>query len=325
MTNLYFAPMEGITGHLYRTAHARVFGGADRYYAPFIYANPDGHIGGRDAEDLAPENNADLTLIPQILSNDADAFLATAAALKSLGYEEVNLNLGCPSKKVSGRGRGAGFLARPDELAVFLDKVYAQTPLAVSVKTRIGVSDEGEFEKLLEIFSRFPIAELTIHPRLRDDYYTGPLHPAAWEKAAGALKMPLCYNGDLNTLADFIHCMESTTAPAAVMIGRGALANPALFRMIRGGAPASIHEIRQLHDLLYAGYRSRISSERKVLAILKEQWQFWRYLMRPEDQETVEQILRTRLFSDYDRLTNDLFSSCKLLRESRYGHKIGVC
>ena len=325
MTNLYFAPMEGITGHLYRTAHARVFGGADRYYAPFIYANPDGHIGGRDAEDLAPENNADITLVPQILSNNADAFLATAAALKSLGYEEVNLNLGCPSKKVSGRGRGSGFLARPDELAVFLDKVYAHTPLAVSVKTRIGVSDEGEFEKLLEIFSRFPIAELTIHPRLRDDYYTGPLHTEAWEQAAGVLKMPLCYNGDLNTCADFIHCMERTYAPEAAMIGRGALANPALFRMIRGGAPAAVREIKQLHDLLYAGYQSRISSERKVLAILKEQWQFWRYLMSPEDQKTVEQILRTRLFCDYERLTDDLFSTCNLLHESRYGQKKGAC
>ena len=95
--------------------------------------------------------------------------------------------------------------------------------------------------------------------------------------------------------------------------------------MIRGGAPASIHEIRQLHDLLYEGYRSRIASERKVLAILKEQWQFWRYLMPPEEQETVEQILRTRLFSDYDRLANDLFSLCKLLPESRYGHKNRVC
>ena len=317
--------MEGITGYLYRSAHACVFGGADHYYAPFIYANPDGHIGGRDAQDLAPENNRGLTLIPQILSNDADAFLATAASLKDMGYREVNLNLGCPSKKVSGRGRGAGFLARPDELAFFLDEVYAHAQVKVSIKTRIGVSDEAEFERLLQIFSRFPIAELTIHPRLRDDYYTGPLHPGAWERACCRLQMPLCYNGDLNTVSDFIHCMESTMPPGAVMIGRGALANPALFRMIRGGAPAKIQEIKALHDLLFEGYCRIIPSERKVLAILKEQWQFWRYLMGPEDQKTVEQILRVRLFSDYEKLTDALFSSCRLLTESRYGQKNGAC
>ena len=325
MTNLYFAPMEGITGHLYRSAHARVFGGADRYYAPFIYANPDGHIGGRDAADLAPENNEHITLIPQVLSNDADAFLATAATLKVMGYEEVNINLGCPSKKVSGRGRGAGFLARPDELEFFLDKVFSSAPLAVSVKTRIGVSDEAEFERLLEIFSRFPITELTIHPRLRDDYYTGPLHPAAWHKAAGILKMPLCYNGDLNTCDDFIHCMESTAAPGAVMIGRGALANPALFRMIRGGAPAAADEIRALHDLLFEGYRREIGSERKVLAIMKEQWQFWRYLMSRQERQQVDRVLRTRSFDEYRSLTEPLFSSLELLRESVYGQKNGAC
>ena len=317
--------MEGITGYIYRSAHARVFGGADRYYAPFIYANPDGHIGGRDVQELAPENNRGLTLIPQVLSNDAEAFLATAAALRDMGYQEVNLNLGCPSKKVSGRGRGAGFLAHPEALESFLDSVYEHTPVPVSIKTRIGISDDREFDRLLQIFSKFPIAELTIHPRLRDDYYTGPLHSGAWELACGSLQVPLCYNGDVNTRSDFIHCMESTMPPGAVMIGRGALANPALFRMIRGGVPAGAGEIKILHDLLFDGYCRIIPSERKVLAILKEQWQFWRYLMGAEDQKTVEQILRVRIFRDYEKLTEDLFSSCRLLGESRYGQKNGDC
>ncbi len=316
--------MEGITGALYRRVHADVFGGADRYYAPFIYANPDGHIGGRDQDELLPENNQGLTLIPQILSNHAESFIATAKALADMGYTEVNLNLGCPSKKVSGRGRGAGFLAHPRELEDFLEKVYTYTPVAVSIKTRIGVSDEEEFESLLAVYERFPVKEMIIHPRLRDDYYKGPLHPKMWEAAAGRLPYPLCYNGDLFRTADISAVAESENAPAAVMAGRGVLADPALLRTARGGRPASADELREMHELLFKGYRRRIPSDRKVLSLMKEHWQFWRYLMSEEEHEAVNVILHTTDVRQYMTLSESLFSRCFLLSESQYGIKMHV-
>ena len=167
---LYFAPMEGITGSIYRRAHHRIFGGVDRYYAPFIFTNPKGKISKKDLLEIAPEYNEGCWVVPQLLSNCAEDFIATAHTLKGLGYDEVNLNLGCPSSTVASKGRGSGFLGEKEALKAFLADIFDKTDMKISLKTRIGLNRADEFDDILDIYQAFPVEMLIVHPRIRMDY-----------------------------------------------------------------------------------------------------------------------------------------------------------
>ena len=94
------APLEGVTTWIYRSACHRHFVPAHRYFTPFIAPNMNKGINTRERNDVLPEHNQGLSLVPQILTNRADYFLTTCRDLAELGYEEVNLNLGCPSGTV---------------------------------------------------------------------------------------------------------------------------------------------------------------------------------------------------------------------------------
>ncbi|MDE6844315.1 MAG: tRNA-dihydrouridine synthase family protein, partial [Lachnospiraceae bacterium] len=178
----YLAPMEGITTYIYRNAHARYFGGIDKYFTPFISdknlaANKnsvsDKSMNSREIRDILPDHNAGIPLVPQVLTNHADRFLAVASKIASYGYDTVNLNLGCPSGTVTAKKRGSGFLSVPDELDAFLYEIYEKCPLKISIKTRLGVSDLSEWDRLLNIYAKYPIHELIIHTRLQQEFYTG--------------------------------------------------------------------------------------------------------------------------------------------------------
>ena len=164
---LYLAPLEGITGWIYRSAVYECFGGFDKYFVPFIRPNQMGHFSAREKKDILPAHNAGMRTVPQILTNQAGDFLRTAAKLKEYGYEEVNLNLGCPSKTVVTKRRGAGFLAEPERLEAFLDEIFGKCPIRISVKTRLGMEEPGEFTRLLKIYNKYPMEELIIHPRVK--------------------------------------------------------------------------------------------------------------------------------------------------------------
>ena len=166
----YFAPLEGITDDVFRSLHHRYFPGVDRYYTPFLSPTSDGPaITKKDLRQVLPENNSGFELVPQLLTNQPGPFLQAAEKLKELGYQEVNLNLGCPSGTVTAKGKGSGFLAHPDKLRAFLDEVFEKTPITVSIKTRLGMDDPEEFGPLLELYRQYPIGELTVHPRVRAD------------------------------------------------------------------------------------------------------------------------------------------------------------
>ena len=97
----YYAPMEGITGHIYRNVHNALFkNDIDKYFSPFVVANQSKSLKTKELVDILPENNQGIALVPQILTNNAKDFINTAKKMKYLGYDEINLNLGCPSGTV---------------------------------------------------------------------------------------------------------------------------------------------------------------------------------------------------------------------------------
>lgn len=305
---LDFAPMEGVTSYLFRRVHARLFPGADRYYAPFIAPDSRGSFKASALRDLLPENNPGLHLVPQILCNHAQAFLLASAQLEQLGYREVNLNAGCPSATVVTKHKGAGLLLDLDSLSACLDGIFAACPLRVSVKTRLGLESAEEFAALLDVYRRYPLSELIVHARPRSAMYRGVPDRAAFALALQTAPFPVTYNGDIFSHAALASLEAELPGVTGVMIGRGAAADPALFRLLRGGAPLGLAEFAAFHDALLDAFLSSGLSAHFALSRLKELWYYWRCLF-PSAAREVKAVLKARDLPSYRSAVAALFSS----------------
>lgn len=306
----YFAPLEGIGGYIFRNIYAEEFGGMDKYFAPFIVASEEPGVSrrmGRELRDVLPENNQAVPLIPQILSNYAPAFLFTAKAMQECGYEEINLNLGCPSRTVVSKGRGAGFLGDPKGLDHFFEEIFAKTDLKISVKTRIGLNDKEELAELMEIFNKHPIHELIIHPRLQKDYYN---NTPDWDKFAEALslsKHPICYNGDIFTVGDYQRFTERFPNVDRIMLGRGILANPTLVWALQGKEMPDKAKIRRYHDRILQEYQTVLDGDTFLLFKMKELWCYMIYLF-PDHRKYAKKIKKSQKLPAYLDAVDALFS-----------------
>ena len=267
------APMEGLTDRVWRQAHQHYFGGADRYYAPFI-SPPENRVPiKKKMAELAPEANPGAPVIPQLLAKDGSLAAWMIGLLRrEMGYTEVNLNLGCPSGTVTAKGKGSGMLRDLEALDRFLYTVFDEAGGPISVKTRIGVERPEEFGPILEVYNRYPLAELIIHPRVMRQLYRGQADRAAFAAALPSCKAPVCYNGDITTPQDLTALEAAWPGLAGLMAGRGLIANPALFRMARGGAAPSKEELRGYLTELYTGYTAAFGSATAAISRMKGFW-----------------------------------------------------
>ena len=232
---VYFAPLEGITDAVFRRVHAAHFGGVAKYFVPFVSPTQNLRFTPRELSLVAPEQDAGLFAVPQVLTRDPEHFLWAANALFDMGYGEVNLNLGCPSGTVTAKGKGAGMLQDLPQLSRFFDAVCPRLPVRLSVKTRIGFADPGEFDALLSLFSRYPLCELIVHARTRGEFYAGAPHRDVFAAALARTRLPLVYNGDLFSADDCRALLAACPGTSALMLGRGLIANPAVARELQGG------------------------------------------------------------------------------------------
>lgn len=267
------APMEGLTDRVWRQAHQHYFGGADRYYAPFI-SPPENRVPiKKKMAELAPQANPGAPVIPQLLARDGSLAAWMIGLLRrEMGYTEVNLNLGCPSGTVTAKGKGSGMLRDLGALDRFLYTVFDEAGGPISVKTRIGVTDPEEFGPILEVYNRYPLAELIIHPRVMRQLYRGQADRAAFAAALPSCKAPVCYNGDITTPQDLTALEAAWPGLAGLMAGRGLIANPALFRMARGGAAPSKEELRGYLTELYTSYTAAFGSATAAISRMKGFW-----------------------------------------------------
>ena len=336
-----FAPMEGITGYIYRNAHHQVFGGITTYYTPFITPTQTRRLSAKELNDILPEHNQGMRIIPQILTNKAEDFLWAAENMRQLGYEEINLNLGCPSGTVVSKNRGAGFLIMTEELNAFLDKVcdgMEKLNLKFSVKTRIGKVDPAEWEELLEIYNRYPLERLIVHPRIRTDYYKNHPNLDEFERAVGESRNKLCYNGDIFSAKDYQRFHERFPQVDEIMLGRGLLANPALAEEIcsLGGADqktgvnragttmtgAVINcldktRLRQYHDAILHGYEEVTSGDRNVLFKMKELWYYMGDAFA-DGEKLLKKVKKAQHMGDYEAAVSRLFAECELADPPRF-------
>lgn len=323
----YLAPMEGITGHIYRNALEKYFPGTDKYFTPFIAPDQNKILRTKERRDVLPENNHVPELVPQILTNSAEDFIRTAKVLQELGYEEVNLNLGCPSGTVVSRKRGSGLLAFPDEVERLLDGIFSEIQLKVSVKTRIGKDDAEDAFWLMEIYRKFPLSELIIHPRIQKDFYRGEPNQDLFGELIRASKdqeggmpssghpentFPVCYNGNLLTEKDYLFFAEKFPEVDAVMLGRGVIANPGLIRQIRSGLKTDKKTLRAFHDEVLEEYRSLFGEDKNALFRMKEMWIYMIHLFT-NHEKYAKKIRKAQSLAEYRCAADALFLERELL------------
>ena len=308
--NYYVAPMEGLTDRVWRQAHQKWFGWAGapaKYYAPFLSPPENRVLIKKKMAELAPESNPGAPVVPQLLAKDGALAAWMVGQLRQLGYTEVNLNFGCPSGTVTAKGKGSGMLRDLDKLDAFLAALFAEAEGPLTVKTRLGVEKPEEFAAVLEVYNRYPIAELTIHPRVMRQQYRGIADREAFAKALPECRMPVCYNGDLTTVEQLRALEAEFPAVQSLMVGRGIIADPALFRQALGGPAATKEELRGYLDDLYQGYTALFGSAGCAISRMKGHWFY--LIHRFEGSERLEKQLRKlREPWEYETVVNQIFT-----------------
>ena len=302
----YFAPLEGVTGYIYRNAYQTFFGQIDKYFTPFIIPNSNQGFTSRELKDLLPEHNQGLYVVPQILTNNAEHFICTSNKLAVFGYEEINLNLGCPSGTVVAKYKGSGFLAQRERLDEFLENIFSKAPTKISIKTRLGKDAPEEFYELLKIFNKYPLEELIIHPRIQKDFYKNKPNREVFKDAIALSKNPVCYNGDIFNTKDYKELEEMYPSLDAVMLGRGLITNPALIGEINNNYIVDKQVVRAFHDKIYRNYQEILFGDKNVLYKMKEIWTYMIHLFAESDKYA-KKIKKAERLQNYEAIVTSLF------------------
>lgn len=305
----YFAPLEGVSGYIYRNAYHKYFTGFDRYFTPFIAPKKNQAMSSKELRDVLPENNQGMTVIPQILTNQVDYFLATSQKLRELGYHEVNLNLGCPSGTVVSKKKGAGFLTELDRLEHFLTAIeteLSKMEMTFSIKTRIGLQDTAEFAEIIDLYNEYSLSELIIHPRLQKEQYSGKPHWDTFAEAVEKSKNQLCYNGDIFSVEDYQSFCSAFPQIDKLMLGRGVLRNPNLLGTIKGEAEVGLPLLKQFHDDIFQGYQRDFSGDKPVIFKMRELWGYLLPLI-PEGAQYAKKINKADRIAEYTQIVEQIF------------------
>ena len=304
-----FAPMEGLTDSIYRKLHNEYFpGNVDVYYMPFFSPAIHRTLSKKEQRDLPPASSVPLKAVPQVLTRVPEDFLWAANVCRDLGYEEINLNAGCPSGTVVAKNKGAGMLRDVYALDDFLEAIFRDSPLPVSIKTRVGMENPEEFPRLLEIYNDYPIKELIIHPRVRKDFYKPPIHMECFEYALENSRNPVCYNGNLNTLSEIRAFQEKYPQVNSLMLGRGLIGDPG---MLKG---TDVKTLEAFSDELLQVYTDTFGSARNAMFRLKENW---RYLLCHFDggEKLGKKLRKTTDVEEYKAITHQIFGTLPFLSE----------
>ena len=302
-----FAPMEGITDSIYRRLHHKYFGGVDRYFMPFLSPTIHRQLTHKEDRELPFADQESFVAVPQILTKVAEDFLWAAQVCADRGYREVNLNVGCPSGTVVAKGKGSGMLRDVQALDAFLEEIFSKSPLPISVKTRLGLEKAEEFPAILDVFNQYPIQELTIHPRVRKQFYAGDVDMEMFRHAVSHSKNPICYNGNLNNMQQIQAIFKEFPELPAVMIGRGLIGDPGM--LCPGGSDRKALEgfMTELLDTYFEVF----GGARNAMFRMKENWGFLRHRFEGSDRLWKE-LRKTTDISEYRRITTQIFHTLPL-------------
>ncbi|EKQ50201.1 MULTISPECIES: tRNA-dihydrouridine synthase family protein [unclassified Clostridium] len=315
----YLAPMEGITGYIYRNTYEKFFNNIDKYFTPFIVPNESKILNTKELKDVLPENNSGMNVVPQILTNDSKGFIATSRKLQQLGYKEVNLNLGCPAGTVVSKNRGSGFLARREELDRFLDEIFIIDDMKISVKTRIGKDNPEEFYELIKIYNKYPMEELIIHPRTQKDFYGNKPDLKVFKDALSLSTNPVCYNGDIFTIDDHNKLINIFPEVNTIMLGRGILANPGLMYAIKNNMNIDKKVLKDFHDEILNNYLELFDEDINAINRMKELFGYMIYIFS-DNKRYLKKIKRSQNIDEYKEAVLSLFTEQEIIKGAGLFH-----
>ena len=237
-------------------------------------------------------------------------------SLQQYGYQEFNLNLGCPASTVVTKMKGSGFLAQPEKLEQFLEQIYEKCDANISIKTRIGFESAEEFSRLLSIFEKFPVSELIIHPRTRQDFYQNEPDMGAFSYAMSHSRHRICYNGNIFSKKDYTNLVENYPALQSVMLGRGILQNPTIIEQIKGNELPDKDHIKAFMTEVCEKYKEELSGNRPVLFKMKELWQYLVFSF-DVDEKWKKKMRKAQSLSEYQIIINELFSKYQYIGDEK--------
>ena len=313
-TTLLSSPLQGFTDFRFRNAFNHYFGGIDTYYAPYIRLNGKLKIKQSYQNDLQPENNKTLTVIPQVMTNSAEEFLFVVKYVQSLGYKELNWNLGCPYPMVTKSGMGSGLICMPEKIDDILNKVHNETDITVSMKMRLGYENPSEIIESFKILDKYPLKNIAIHARLGKQLYKGGVDLDGFQNCVDGTKHKLYYNGDITSVAAFKDRQERFPSIDHFMIGRGLIADPFLPQMIKNDTteyPKDRWKIfKAFHDTIYADYDAYLQGP---TPIKMKMLGFWEYFSQSFSypQKTYKKIKKAGNPVKYQAAVSEIFASEK--------------
>ncbi|WP_417786048.1 tRNA dihydrouridine synthase [Tenacibaculum sp.] len=308
---LLSSPLQGFTDFRFRNAQQKYFGGIDTFYAPYIRLNGKFKIKSSYERDLLPENNTTLTVIPQVITNDAEEFLFVAKYVQSLGYKELNWNLGCPYPMVTKSGMGSGLICNPTRIDEILHRAHNETDILVSMKMRMGYENSEEILHTFPILDKYPLKNVAIHARIGKQLYKGGVDLDAFQKCIDVAKHQLYYNGDITTVAGFKAMKERFPSITHFMIGRGLIADPFLPQMIKDNTteyPKDRWNIfREFHDEIYQQYDATLSGP---TPIKMKMLGFWEYFSQSfsDPRKTYKKIKKATNPKKYQAAVKEILS-----------------
>jgi len=308
--NIYLAPFQGITTHVFREVFTRHFQGTDKLFTAFFTGIQTAKSLRSRQKELGKTNHNGVPVIPQILSKDADEVLLFGKLCYDLGFSEINWNLGCPFPRVARKMRGSGLLPFPERIEEILEKIMPALPLKLSVKCRLGYHSPDEIFALLPVFNKFPLSEVIVHARLGEQMYKGNVDADTFAKVLGFSKHQMVYNGDVFSPEDFRLAQQHFPEVSHWMLGRGLLADPFLPSRIKGNAMPQepLMLVRKYVDDLYYAYRKIFQDSLRAINVMKE---LWSYLSLSFDrpQKVFGKIKKVTSFDAYEEEVNTVFEN----------------
>jgi tRNA-dihydrouridine synthase len=311
---LLSSPLQGFTDFRFRNAQNKLFGGIDTFYSPYIRLNGKMIIKPSYERDLLPENNLDLEVIPQVITNDADEFLFVAKYVRELGYKELNWNLGCPYPMVTKSGMGSGLINNPEKINNILHKAHNESDIIVSMKMRLGYGNSEEILDVLPILDTYPIKNIAIHARIGKQLYKGGVNLDAFQLCVDNTKHKLYYNGDITSVAKFHEMQQRFPTIDHWMIGRGLISDPFLPSMIKNNTseyPANKIELfSAFHDTLYAIYSESLSGSTHILLKMYHLWEYFSATFS-NPHKVLKKIKKAQSIRNYEAAVAEIFKNEK--------------
>lgn len=307
---IYLAPLQGFTDFVYRKAYSQLFPEVDKYFIPYISVKNSSILKKYEREILF-QNNLQKQVVPQVLAKDGSELLFLSAFLEDAGYNEINLNLGCPFPMVTNREKGAGLLPYPEKLKIMLAVFFEKSNLKLSIKLRAGLNSPREIENIIPILNQFPLTEIIFHPRIAKQLYKGEIIDSAFQFAVKNLKHKLIYNGDIFSLEDYKKRKQQFPAIENWMLGRGILMNPFLVAEINQvsiSVDEKIEKLKSFHQLIIEGYSETMDNTGNVLNKMRQFWSYFSFNF-PNQRKVLKAVKKSKNLVDYNLAVQKAFFS----------------